>query len=210
MSKKDLFLKLAQPDKDGFSRWVKKSEFVGEYSRLMFTNGWDWGRVSSPLAKEFILEVDRTLTPGNGIDAIRTNGFNTSFSFNQSIRSDIKEHYKNKPCVMLGVIGTSENTKIEIDHKDGRKNCERISDISLQTLDDFQPLCKAANDAKRQICKKCQETDTRFDATVILGNPIPYYSGNSSLSESGCEGCYQYDPVKYRKTILEMARKGDI
>ena len=176
----------------------------------MFENGWSWGRGSSSLSKEFILEVKRDLTPGNGIDAIRTNGFNSSFSFNQNIRNDIKTYYKDKPCVMLGVNGTSENTRIEIDHKDGRKNCERVSDVSQQTLNDFQPLCKAANDAKRQICKKCNETNIRFDARIILGNPIPYYTGNSLLSESGCVGCYQYDPVEYRNTIIEMARRGEI
>lgn len=209
ISKKELFLELAQPNEKGVSRWILKTEFVGKYSRLMFTNGWDWGRGSSPLSKEFILEVDRTITPGNGIDAIRTNGFNNSFSFNQNIRSDIKEFYKNKPCVMLGVNGNSENTKIEIDHKDGRKNCQRVSDISKQTLNDFQPLCKAANDAKRQICKKCNETNIRFDATIILGNPIPYYAGNESLLDSGCVGCYQYDPVMYKTKVLEMANNGE-
>jgi len=33
---------------------------------------------------------------------------------------------------MLGINGTSENTKIEIDHKDGRKNNLRVSNIATQ------------------------------------------------------------------------------
>ena len=102
---------------------------------------------------------------------------------------------------MLGINGTSENTRIEIDHKDGRKNDERVSDISTQKLEDFQPLCKAANDAKRQICKKCKETNKRWNAKCLLGNPYSYYKGNEEYDEKlGCEGCYQYDPVEYRKT----------
>jgi hypothetical protein len=68
---------------------------------------------------------------------------------------------------MLGINGKSENTKIEIDHKDGRKNDKRISDLETQRIEDFQPLCKAANDIKRQICKKCRETNKRWNAKNI-------------------------------------------
>ena len=71
-------------------------------------------------------------TNGNSIDAIRLNGFNIQKSFNQSIRKDIKDFYKDKKCVMLGVCGKSENTKIEIDHKDGRKNDFRVADLKSQ------------------------------------------------------------------------------
>ena len=106
---------------------------------------------------------------------------------------------------MLGVAGFSENTKIEIDHKDGRKNDGRISDPATQRFDDFQPLCKAANDVKRQICKVCRQTNKRWDARNIEGNPYPYYLGDENYTEDlGCKGCYQYDPVEYRK---ESARR---
>lgn len=207
---KDLFLELANPDKNGVSRWVKKSEFIGEYSSLMFQNGWSWGRKGSALDKEFILEVRRDLTPGNGIDAIRTNGFNNEFSFKQNIRKDIIDELKEKNCVMLGIKGNSINTKIEIDHKEGAKNNPRVSNTKTQTIDDFQPLSKAANDAKRQICKRCQEIDKRFDAREIKGYPLAYYKGGESFKKFGCEGCYQYDPVEYRRVLLELARKGEI
>ena len=36
MTKTELFLKLAAPDKNGVSRWVYVSEFVGEYA------DWKW------------------------------------------------------------------------------------------------------------------------------------------------------------------------
>lgn len=201
ISKKDLFLELATPNEQGYSRWVSVCEFVGKYSRLKFGNGGDWCRGSSSLVKEYKIQTDKKITPGNGIDRIRTIGFQDKPQFNQTIRKDIKEALKHKPCVMLGVNGKSENTKVEIDHKEGLKNSTRVSDISLQTIDDFQPLCKAANDVKRQICKKCKETDIRFDARIIKGYPKAYYKGGEKLSVYGCEGCYQYDPVKYRQTI---------
>ncbi len=204
MTKKELFLELAKPDKNGVSRWVSVTEFTGKYKSLVMGNGSDWGRKSSPLAKSYILEFDKKITKGNSIDAIRTVGFNNSKSFSQTIRADIKEFYKNKNCVMLGINGQSENTKIEIDHKDGRKNDQRVSDTSSQKFEDFQPLCKAANDAKRQICKKCKETNKRWNAKNLLGNPYSYYKGNEEYNEKlGCIGCYQYDPVEYRKKSAE-------
>lgn len=210
MTKIELFLKLAKPNENGVSRWVSVDEFVGEFKELKLGNGGSWCRKSSALAKKYVVEFDKTQSTGNSIDAIRLNGFNENETFNQAISSEIKKYYKDKPCVMLGIIGTSENTKIEIDHKEGTKNSQRVSNISTQKLEDFQPLTKAANDAKRQICKRCQETDKRFDATCIKGFPMPYYRGNSSLKESGCIGCYQYDPVAYREELLKKARRKEI
>lgn len=204
MTKKDLFLKLARPDNEGVSRWVSVNEFVGEFAELKFGNGGAWCRGSSNLARQYKIEVDKTQTSGNKIDRIRTVGFQDKPQFNQNIRQDIKNHLKKEVCVMLGVNGTSENTKIEIDHKEGLKNNVRVSDLSLQTIDDFQPLCKAANDVKRQICKKCKETDKRFDARIIKGYPKAYYKGGEALSLYGCDGCYQYDPVRYRQEIYKQ------
>lgn len=46
-----------------------------------------------------------------------------------------------------------------------------------------------------------KETNKRWDAKNILGNPYSYYEGDENYNESiGCVGCYQYDPVEYRKT----------
>ena len=204
MSKPELFLRLAQPDSNGKSRWVLVNEFVGEYSELQLGNGGSWCRASSSLAKQYIVEFDKSLTSGNSIDAIRLNGFNRNESFNQGIRQDIREYYKSQRCVMLGITGFSENTKIEVDHKDGRKDDWRVSNQSTQRMDDFQPLCKAANDVKRQICKECKKTNKRWDATNIKGNPYPFYEGNEHYTdELGCIGCYQYDPVEYRKSCVK-------
>ncbi len=205
-TKMDLFLELAQPDSEtGISRWVYKTEFVGNFEKLMFKNGWDWGRVGSPLEKKYILEK----SPENGpIEKVRTNGFNLAESFNQSIRDDIKNFYKDKNCVMLGIRGNSVNTKIEIDHKDGRKQDSRVSNPQTQKIEDFQPLCKAANDAKRQICKKCKETNIRWDAKNLKGNPYSFYDGTENYTEElGCIGCYQYDPVEYRKSSVKKIAK---
>lgn len=203
-----LFEELAKPDANGVSRWINVCEFINEYSALKLGNGGSWCRASSPLAKKYHVEFDKSQTSGNSIDAIRLNGFNNNESFNQNIRQDIKNFYKDQNCVMLGIRGFSENTRIEIDHKDGRKNDERISNIQTQTINDFQPLSKAANDVKRQICKKCKETNKRWNAKNIKGNPYDFYKGDENYTEDlGCIGCYQYDPVEYRKECVKRISK---
>lgn len=197
----ELFLELANPNENGVRRWIYKTEFIGKYNKLMFRNGWSWGRKNRQLAKKFNLEKYPATGP---IIKVRTNGFNKDKSFNQSIRNDIKKYYKSKKCVILGVHGTSENTKIEVDHKDGRKDDWRVSEPKTQKLEDFQPLCKAANDAKRQICINCKETDRRWDAKNILGNPYSFYKSDENNTEDlGCVGCYQYDSVEYRKESVK-------
>lgn len=208
MSKTDLFLELAKPNEKGVSRWVDVTEFIGKYTELQLGNGGSWCRKSSILARKYIVEFNKAKTKGNSIDSISLNGFNSDDSFKQAIRKDIKDFYKTQNCVMLGINGNSENTKIEIDHKDGRKDDWRVSNSQTQRFEDFQPLCKAANDAKRQICKRCKETNKRWDAKNIKGNPYSFYDGDENYTnELGCKGCYQYDPVEYRKTCTKMISK---
>ncbi len=196
-NKIDLFLELAKPNEEtGESRWVYVTEFVGRYKDLVLGNGFSWGRKNSRLQRIYKLELKRK---GNAIIAIKLVGYNQDEHFNQNIRQDIKNAISKRKCVMLGINGSSENTVIEVDHKDGRKNDMRVSDLATQKIDDFQPLCKAANDIKRQICKLCKETDKRWDAKNILGNPYSFYEGDEQFTEGlGCKGCYQYDPVEYR------------
>lgn len=168
-SKSYLFVKLANPDDEGKSRWVSKNEFVGEYSSLIFQNGADWCRKERAIAQYYYIEFDRKITSGNGIDRIRLNGYKKEEDRigSQTIRSDIKNYYKKKRCVIL------YTSNPEVDHKNGWKN-DSAMDIKTQTLEDFQPLSKAANDAKRQFCKECRKSNIRFDAKNIgyLISPI--------------------------------------
>ena len=198
-SKTQLFIELARPDANGHSRWVSVDEFVGKYSGLVLGNGFAWGRKNSMLCRKYIVETDKNVTSGNSVDRIRLNGLNQEETFRQTIRKDICDEIRSRRCVMLGVSGQSENTIIEVDHKDGRKNDMRVSDMSTQRIEDFQPLCKAANDIKRQICKDCAKSDKRWNARNIEGNPYDFYAGGEDY-EGTCVGCYQYDPVEYRKS----------
>ena len=209
----ELFLELARPDLvTGSSRWVSVNEFTGKYTRLSLGNGLDWGRSGSALARKYKLEKDKSVTPGNRIDRIRLCGYNDEESFSQSIRRDIRNAIKSRRCVICGASGTSENTTIEVDHKDGRKNDMRVGDVKTQRLDDFQPLCKACNDMKRQACKDCKKVGgIRWDAKWIEGNPFSYYKGDAHYSsELGCEGCFLFDPVEYRRIAYSGGPTDDI
>ena len=84
------------------------------------------------------------------------------------------------------------------------KNEGRVMRNEDQRLEDFQPLSKAANDAKRQFCKECRRTGIRFDAQK-LGYPMSYYKGGARHhnEEDACVGCYWYDPIKFKKHLQE-------
>ena len=197
MTKTELFIKLAQPDENGISRWVDIGEFVGEYACLTFGNGASWARKESMLARKYVIEFDKSITPGNGIDRIRLNGLNNG-DYSQHIRADIKRMIKAQRCVVLGTSNP------EVDHKNGMKNEDRVMRNEDQRLEDFQPLSKAANDAKRQYCKECRRTGIRYDAKK-LGYPMSYYKGGTTHNneENACEGCYWYDPIEFKKHLQE-------
>lgn len=193
-----LFEKLAQPDENGVSRWVSKTEFIGEYAELMFQNGASWCRKESSIAKKYIVKFDKSVTPGNSVDRIKLDGFRDEDDWigSQAIRNDIKNYYKQKRCVVLGTSNP------EVDHKNGWKNDANAMNIATQKMDDFQALSKAANDAKRQFCKECRRTGIRYDAKK-LGYPVSYYEGNEQHNgnEDGCIGCFWYDPIEFRKHL---------
>lgn len=197
MTKTELFIKLAQPNENGVSSWVDISEFVGEYACLTFGNGASWARKESMLARKYVIEFDKSISPGNGIDRIRLNGLNNG-DYSQHIRADIKRTIRAQRCVVLGTSNP------EVDHKNGMKNEDRVMRNEDQRLEDFQPLSKAANDAKRQYCKECRRTGIRYDAKK-LGYPMSYYKGGATHNneENACEGCYWYDPIEFKKHLQE-------
>lgn len=195
-TKTELFLSLAKPNKEGISRWVSVSEFVDDYADLKFGNGASWARKESTLAKKYKVEFDKSITKGNTIDRIRLAGLNDE-DYSQHISAKIKREIKKQRCIVLGTSNP------EVDHKNGMKNEDRVMKNKKQLLSDFQPLSKAANDAKRQFCKECRQTGKRYDAKQ-LGYPISYYKGNeiNSNEKDACVGCYWYDPLEFKRHLI--------
>ncbi len=87
------------------------------------------------------------------------------------------------------------------------KNDDRVMKNEQQKLSDFQPLSKAANDAKRQFCKECRASGKRYDAKK-LGYPISYYKGGEAHNNEvdACVGCYWCDPIEFKK---HLSKKGE-
>ena len=196
MTKAELFLELAKPNKEGFSRWVSVTEFKDNYGKLKFGNGGDWCRKNSKLDKTFIIIKDKNITKGNSIDRIKLEGYKSEpETFNQYIKKEIKDKYKDKNCVFLGIKSKSQSLQIEIDHKEGRKS-------NLNTENNFQPVSKVFNNIKREKCKICKQTGKRWDAKNLKGNLFSFYLGDENYDNKiGCKGCYLFDPVEYRNEV---------
>ncbi len=185
-SKADTFLKLAKPNKEtGFSRVVSLSELrrVG----LGFGNGGSWCRDSSSLARRYNVE---RIKEGNRIVAVKLNGYKKA-PLNKPIPAKIRRKVVKGRCAVLAT------GKPECDHKDGRLDDPRLTDPKAVRLADFQPLSKAANNAKRQHCRKCRETGKRFDARR-LGYSKGQWAGNGRYMGT-CVGCYWHDPRRFNR-----------
>ena len=115
----------------------------------------------------------------------------------QPIEKPIPAHIKAQIVAQRCVVLYTSNP--ECDHKDGRRDDPRLSDASRVTIDDFQPLSKAANNAKRQHCRECRETGRRFDARQ-LGFAVAQTKGNGAYRGS-CVGCYWYDVRQFRGDV---------
>ncbi len=196
-TKIELWEKLAKPDANGCTRWVSVDEFVGEFQELQLLNGAGWSRDDGPFGRKYIVDRCRSRTPGNKVDAIRTTGF-ANHVHSAYIDPKIKKEIQSRRCVVLGT------SRPEVDHKNGMKNEDRVMQNENQKISDFQPLSKAANDAKRQYCKECKKTGIRYDAKK-LGYPMSYYAGGShhNNEEDACIGCYWYDPIEFKRHLQE-------
>ena len=186
-----LFLELAEPDVDGFSRRVYATEFDGPYQRLRLGNGGSWCRDDGPLAREF--NIQRIKEKGK-IIAVQLHGRKKQ-PILKPIPANIKAAITAQRCAVLNTSNP------ECDHKDGRRDDPRLNDPALVTIDDFQPLSKAANNAKRQACRECRETGQRFDATV-LGFTVAQIPGKGNgFYRGSCIGCYWYDVLEFHSAV---------
>ena len=189
-TKKDLFLELARPDEEGFSRPVNVDAFVGDYEPLRLGNGGSWCRDDGSLAQTF--NIRRNKQKGR-IVSVELQGFKKT-PIKKPIPLRIKSLVSSQRCAVLWVGNATE-----VDHKDGRRDDPRLADPSQVELDDFQPLSKAANNAKRQHCKECRTTGNRFDAKQ-LGYSVGQVKGNGKYNGT-CVGCYWHDPARFNATI---------
>jgi len=184
-----LFIELAKPDTDGFSRSVKIEEFVGKYSVLKLGNGGSWCRDDGGLGKHF--NIQRKKHVGRIVE-IALHGRKKQ-PIEKPIPAKIFRKIRKQSCTVLAT------GKVEVDHKDGRRDDPRLTDPKTIKESDFQPLSKAANNAKRQHCKICRKTGNRFDAKR-LGYRLSQFKGNG-IYRGSCIGCYWHDPKRFNYEV---------
>lgn len=183
-----LFLEHYPVDENGFSPVAYMDDLELIEPTFRTKNGCQWARTgSSWLGKQFKIE---RIKKGNRIFSVQMIGFQDKQEnryIPQAVRNNIS-----KQCVVLAT-----SVSIEIDHKNARY------DNPTQNLEDFQPLHKTVNDAKRQHCKVCLSTKTRFDAKV-LGSHISFTKGDKD--SSFCEGCYWHDPYDFWQKTTKLEK----
>jgi len=193
-SKAWLFCEVCGLDyKTGHSEIVR-IEALTKY-KLNTTNGGDWCRSDGPLGKYF--NIERIKEKGK-IVGVQLVGYKKN-TFSSSIKKEIIDFYKKLPCRILDITGEY----IEIDHKDGRK--DDFGPIEVQKKEDFQPLHKSVNDAKRQHCIDCKRTNIRFDAKR-LGYSASQWIGPLNYNGS-CIGCFWCDPAEFNAQISYRYKK---
>ncbi|WP_418008169.1 hypothetical protein [Peptoniphilus raoultii] len=90
----ELFEELAGIDENGYSRWGNVTEFVGDNQGLQLLNGASWSSNDGKFGG-YIVEQDKSITPSNKTDAIRTVRFNNGDYF-QHIRANIKRQIQSQ------------------------------------------------------------------------------------------------------------------
>lgn len=112
-----------------------------------------------------------------------------------TIPLSVRRQLQNEPCAFWGV-----KDRVEIDHKYGREDQENHP--SEPSLKDFQPVCKMANNKKREACARCKRTGKRFDASGF-GFMSGWVEGGEKFDSAGpgCHGCFLFDPREFRRKI---------
>jgi len=192
ITKIEMFLQLANVNKDGISRFVNTNEFINQYTPLQLGNGGSWCRLDSKFGKHYkvttIKNTGETLFSWDDDDdrskintqikqayieqqLIVSKGKCIKYiklwgfqnnSNNRPISAKIKKYYKDKCCVVCG----SYNNTI-IDHKNGLYNDNRVLNTTTQRIDDFQVLCNHCNLQKRQTIKDMKTSGKRYSALNI-------------------------------------------
>lgn len=195
LTKAEIFIDLAKPNSHGFSRKVPIEEL--ESAGLGFGNGGSWCRDDGALAKKYNVE---RIKSKNRIVAVKLNGFNKN-PISKPVPAKFKALIASRRCVVLNTSNP------ECDHKDGRRDDPRLNDPNRVVMDDFQPLSKAANNAKRQHCKECRDTNKRFDARV-LGYKAAHWEGDEFYKGS-CIGCYWHNPHEFNRQLSKQFKIED-
>ncbi|XOB42416.1 MAG: hypothetical protein ACKKMP_03595 [Candidatus Nealsonbacteria bacterium] len=130
------------------------------------------------------------------------------------LKKRIKEYYKHVEAITLRSDFTP--SMLEVDHKFpqvrwGKKEPENPSDMDNKEIRRrFMLLTRANNLWKSRYCERCYKTGIRG----IFPGINFFYKGNRKWdkkidphSPEGCEGCFWYDPFKWREALNLVIKK---
>lgn len=193
--------RIVKIDKKGKSEYIQvneaflKKKGCTKLETVLFqsNNGVPYLRRDSPICRKYLVErvYDQTRRCLHGFRLI---GFNQNVYFARSIPQGIRQQVLQKYECKCAWCGSKD--RLEVDHKNGRYNSV------MNKIDDFQLLCKSCNDKKRERCKKCTESNKRFDAKDVSKHlyKCSYLQGNCKYNEkTGCKGCFLYDIEEFNK-----------
>jgi hypothetical protein len=181
-----IFEKISEVDKKGLGKVWLISDLISISKKFQTTNGLAWARSDGSLGKKYL--IDR-VKKNNRSYSVQLVGFNLQAT-ERYIPQSVRSHFANAVCALTG---TSE--QIEIDHKDGRY-LQHYTEPQ-----DFQPLHRNINLIKRQHCKKCKETNLRFDAKQLGFNKSYIMGDDKWKMPLGCRGCFWFDIHEFRKEV---------
>lgn len=181
-----IFEHISEVNESGVGLVWLLSELVNISPKFQTSNGLSWARSDGSLGKKYI--INRVKQQGRSY-SVQLTGFNQN-AVERNIPQAVRDYFANAVCALTG---TGE--QIEIDHKDGRYLAH------YTTVEAFQPLHRNVNLIKRQHCKKCKETNTRFDAKT-LGFQQSHTIGTTNWGlPLGCTGCFWYDIQDFRQKV---------
>lgn len=190
----------AEDDTTCFSRTITIEELEKIHPNFRSTNGCQWARSdTSYLGKKYKIKREHK---NRKVYSVKLDGTNSnSLNRFRGINNDIRKKMLKRKCILMDVGGN-----IEIDHKNGRYDELTNTDTKTQKIQDFQPLCKPANDAKRQHCIVCKRFGKRFDARA-MGYQVGWICGDEDTKV--CTGCFWYDIEKFNHEVSKGFVKTD-
>lgn len=122
-------------------------------------------------------------------------------------RDRVKREYDNRD-----VIDDVKKNKdeLEIDHRVPRIRCQEseTGDFASMTSEDirdtFQTISSSNNQRKSRACERCKKTGCR---QTPCGIEFFYKGGEEYDKEIGCEGCFYYNPDKWREEYNSTSDK---
>lgn len=130
----------------------------------------------------------------------------------QYLARKIKMLFKNEEAFLLREISPNQ---LEVDHKfpqirwgnNERENKSTMLEDEIRQR--FILLNRSNNLLKSRYCEKCVKTGNRgvFPGIYFWHQGGENWQGKDEYDEKGCEGCFWYDPYKWRVELNKIVNK---